>query len=135
MPRVVSLAVWATLPGLLVVGQTFPERKAPAVFGTVGVDTLGSTEVSNGHVLPFGKVECDQVRKALFFLTPGADFRERQRALGMALGPVVAHELYHILARTTSHATGRLPKASQSLRDLIRPDDLQISAQGSRGDP
>jgi hypothetical protein len=44
----------------------------------------------------------------------------------MALGRVVAHELYHILARTTSHATGGLAKASQSLRDLIRPDDLEF---------
>jgi hypothetical protein len=47
-------------------------------FGTAGeVDTLGSTEVANGHVLPFSKVECDQVRKALSYLTPGADFGER----------------------------------------------------------
>jgi hypothetical protein len=96
-------------------------------FGTVGeVDTLGSTQVAHGHVLPFSKVECAQVRKALSYLTPGADAGERQRALGMALGRVVAHELYHILARTTSHAADGLAKASQSLRDLIRPDELEF---------
>jgi hypothetical protein len=32
---------------------------------------------------------------------------------------VVAHELYHILARTTGHATAGMAKASQSLRDLV----------------
>ena len=44
----------------------------------------------------------------------------------MALGRVVAHELYHILTRTTGHASEGFARASQSLRDLIRSDDLQF---------
>jgi hypothetical protein len=31
----------------------------------------------------------------------------------------VAHELYHVLARTTLHAEKGLAKASQNLRDLV----------------
>ncbi len=89
-------------------------------FGTPGETVaLGSTQVVQGEVLPFTEVECDQVRKALKYLQPGAKLVDRQMALGMALGRVVAHELYHILARTTGHATAGMAKASQSLRDLV----------------
>ena len=89
-------------------------------FGTLGeTEALGSTSVVNGRVLPFSEVECDRVRKALAYMNPGAGREERQRALGMALGRVVAHEIYHILARTTEHAAQGLAKASESLRDLV----------------
>jgi hypothetical protein len=89
-------------------------------FGTLGeTDALGSTQVAQGRVLPFSEVECDQIRKALAYMHPGSNQLERQNALGLALGRVVAHELYHVLTRTTSHATAGLAKASQSLRDLV----------------
>jgi len=94
-------------------------------FGSLGETfALGSTQVANGHVLPYSEIECDQVRKALAYLHPGADQLERQHALGLALGRVVAHELYHILARTTEHAAQGLARASQSLRDLVNPEEL-----------
>ena len=32
---------------------------------------------------------------------------------------MVAHELYHVLARTTGHAVDGLTKATQSFRDLV----------------
>ena len=89
-------------------------------FGTLGeTDALGSTQVGQGRVLPFSEVECDHIRKALAYMRPGSNQLERQNALGLALGRVVAHELYHILTRTTTHATAGLAKASQSLRDLV----------------
>ena len=91
-------------------------------------DTLGATEVVNGRVLPFSEVQCDKVRQALAYLRP--DQKDRQHAFGVALGRVVAHELYHILAHTTGHATLGLAKASESLEDLVaarsmvfRPED------------
>jgi hypothetical protein len=84
-----------------------------------GTRTLGFTRVSNGRVLPFSEIECDEIRKSLAYLNRGSTPAERQRAFGLAMGRVVAHELYHMLARTTSHAEEGLGKASQSLRDLI----------------
>jgi hypothetical protein len=86
--------------------------------------TLGATQVSNGRVLPFSEVKCDEVRKALAYVKPGAGQAERQRALGLALGRVVAHELYHILAGTTAHASEGLAKAYQSLTDLVSSGQL-----------
>ncbi len=94
-------------------------------FGTLGeIRALGSTKVAHGRVLPFSEVECDQVQKALAYLQPGTNEQERQQALGLALGRVVAHELYHMLARTTAHATEGLAKAAQSLKDLVAPGEL-----------
>jgi len=77
--------------------------------------TVASTLVDKGHVLPFSDVQCDQVRKAL----PFARQRDKQRALGLALGRVVAHELYHFLADTTKHAGAGLAAASHDWADLI----------------
>ncbi|SRR5579883_199546 len=89
-------------------------------FGTLGeVNPLAFTAASSGHVLPYTEVECDQVRKALAYISPGAGLLARQQALGLALGRVVAHELYHILGNTAAHAEEGLAKASEFLSDLV----------------
>lgn len=102
-------------------------------FGTLGeIDALALTEVSHGAVLPYTEVECDQVRKALSYLRPGAGPLQREQALGLALGRVVAHELYHILANSAGHAAVGLAKASELLRDLVSPRDLPFDETTSR---
>ena len=96
-------------------------------FGSAGeTHALGITKVSHGHVLPYSEVECDEIRQALQYLGPGAGLRERQKALGLALGRVVAHELYHILAKTTGHAARGLAKASHSLEELVSPPSPEL---------
>jgi hypothetical protein len=81
--------------------------------------SVGDAKVENGKVLPFSEVRCDEVKKALSYMTPAASQEQRQVALGIAMARVVAHELYHMLARTTSHAMKGLAKASQPLPELI----------------
>jgi hypothetical protein len=76
---------------------------------------LASTMVDRGHVLPFSDVQCDQVRKAL----PYATTPDRQKAFGLALGRVVAHELYHFLADKTRHAAAGLASASHDWLELV----------------
>ncbi len=93
--------------------------------------TLGETRVVNGHVLPFTEVRCDEVKRALAYLRPEASQRERQKAFGIALGRVVAHELYHILASTTSHAARGLAKASESLEDLVTANSMGFRDEDS----
>jgi hypothetical protein len=105
-----------------------------------GLVTLGSTLVSDGHVLPFTEINCEQVRKTLPYAGTSCD-QERQCALGRALGRVVAHELYHALAKTTAHGGKGLAKATQSLRDLVvgalrfSPADSEAIRQGIAGPP
>jgi hypothetical protein len=77
--------------------------------------TLASTLVSEGHVLPFSEVRCDEVRKALPYAAPS----DRPTALGRALGRIVAHELHHLLADTTRHAAAGLAKATHDWLELI----------------
>jgi len=98
-------------------------------FGTAGESQeLGATEVAEGRVMPFAEVRCDQIPEALAYLQPGAD---QKRAMGLALGRVVAHELYHMLARTTAHAGQGLAKASQSLEDLVSEREMVFGDQVS----
>ena len=91
--------------------QEFPALVEPYADAPV---TLASTLVQDGHVLPFSEVQCDQVRRVLSY-APG---RERQGAFGLALGRVVAHELYHLLLNTTRHAATGLAAATHDWVDL-----------------
>jgi hypothetical protein len=101
-------------------------------FGTIGeTHELGTTTVADGRVMPYAEVRCDQIRKALAYLRPGANQKDRQRALGLALGRVVAHEIYHMLARTTTHAGQGLAKASQSLEDLVSEREIVFGEQAT----
>ena len=87
----------------------------PATEGDAGESvTMASTLVQDRHVLPFSDVQCDEVRKVLAYGTPP----DRQKALGLALGRVVAHELYHLLVDKTKHATAGLTKATHTWIDL-----------------
>ena len=85
--------------------------------------------MENGRVLPFSEVRCDEVRKALSYLAPAASPEQRQVALGMAMARVVAHELYHMLARTTRHAMHGLARASQPLPELVSSRKMVFERQ------
>jgi len=107
-------------------------------FGSVGeISTLAFTRVDRGRVTPYAEVKCDEVRKALAYMGYPAGQEERQKALSRALARVVAHEIYHILAKTTEHAGSGLAKAAQPLNDLVSKrklefatDDLQAIKEG-----
>jgi hypothetical protein len=85
---------------------------------------LARTQVSDGTVLPFSEVECDQVRASLRSGW-GTQPRQSDLALGRALGRVVAHELYHVLIRTTAHSSDGIEKKSLSETELVS-DQLQF---------
>lgn len=81
---------------------------------------LASTHVSNGRVLPFSQVECDRLRS---YISPqvkgGATETERDLLLGRAMGRVLAHELYHILASTQKHANGGIARSFHTREELV----------------
>src|SRR5262249_38473459 len=84
--------------------------------------TLGSTEVAAHGVTSYGNVECDQLNSCLArelgAFCPG----DRDEVFGRALGRVAAHELFHVLGRTTEHSHKGLSKALETPFDLIRKD-------------
>jgi hypothetical protein len=83
---------------------------------------LGWTHVSDGEIIPFADVDCSAVRSFIQRELLGADARQRARTLGRALGRVVAHELYHIFAKTTHHGVDGVARESYTVRDLVTPD-------------
>src|SRR5947209_7037556 len=69
----------------------------------LGHIVLASTKISDGRVLPFAEVECDQIRRYITHIQSGSS-AEREHLLGRVLGRIVAHELFHIVARTAKHS-------------------------------
>jgi hypothetical protein len=85
---------------------------------------LGWTEISDGVILPFAEVDCQSVRdfiqRQLLRMPP----ESREATYGRALGRVLAHELYHIFANTTSHSSCGVGKAKFTVQDLVSPEFL-----------
>ncbi len=82
---------------------------------------LGWTYVSEGAILPFSDVDCGRIRSfiqdALLAVAP----LSRPPVFGRAVGCVLAHEIYHILARTQQHPGCGAGKAAYSVRELLSP--------------
>jgi len=89
---------------------------------------LGATEVASGLVTPYSDVECDQITACIASLLQSSCEPDRQDAFRRALGRVVAHELYHILARTKKHTQTGISRSVQSPFDLIK-DHFQLDKQ------
>jgi mono/diheme cytochrome c family protein len=79
---------------------------------------MGVTQSVRGAILPYANVDCDQVREAIHNDLVTGSAVEREFLMGRAVGRVVAHELYHILAGTEQHGSDGLGKAFLSERDL-----------------
>lgn len=80
---------------------------------------LGWTHLSDGEILPFVDINCDAVR---LFLQRGLIHlpdAERPTAFGRAVARVMAHELYHALARTTKHGSSGIAKPAYSMQELL----------------
>jgi len=77
------------------------------------------TYVSGGAVLPFSEVECDKIGNSIRTVIPRRQWGEREALLGRALGRVLAHELFHMLAKTQHHAAEGVTKSDLSPAQLI----------------
>lgn len=80
---------------------------------------LAFTHTSDGEVLPFAEVSCDALRA---FVQPAVLARRDIPAevlYGRALARVLAHELYHILARTERHGSHGLARTALTADQLI----------------
>jgi hypothetical protein len=93
---------------------------------SVPARALGYTSVTDGEVLPFATVDCDRTRN---FLATGLlhfPVQERPAAMGRALGRILAHELFHIFAKTQRHGSSGVAKESYSVRDLL-VDEFELA--------
>ena len=96
----------------------------PAVKGSqvdLSGQSLGHTDIEDGHVLPFGTVDCEKLRR---FIGPALNaFGEQQKSagLGRAIARVSAHEVFHMLTASEEHAHHGVARGSLSRADLMAP--------------
>ena len=80
---------------------------------------LGWTHISDGEILPFSDVNCDGLRLFLqrdLLKLPEAD---RPAVFGRAMARVLAHELYHVFAKTRKHGSWGIAKPAYSIGELL----------------
>lgn len=94
-------------------------------FNDLGPDSppvaLADTKISNGQILHFTEVHCDELRRYLSPNAVGLKESGRDVLYGRALGRVVSHEMWHIFAGTEKHASGGVARACHSRQELIQP--------------
>jgi hypothetical protein len=98
---------------------------------------LGWSHESDGVVLPFSDLACDNIRGAVQNALAGSRVRGNV-LLGRAMGRVLAHELYHIVADTADHGEDGVAQPSLSTRELtsgqleLQPADVEAIQSGLR---
>jgi hypothetical protein len=88
----------------------------------VSSGALGWTSVADGEVQPFAFVDCGRIRA---FVKRGLAAQAAWRREGLfqrAIARVLAHELYHVLARTTAHGSSGIGEAEITVRELLSDD-------------
>jgi len=98
-------------------GRCIMDSVPPPVYDESG--PLAWTSAVDGAPLPFGQVSCDRVRNAVLRAMWGSDFSHGEQLYGRALGRVLAHEFYHMMAKSTAHAASGVTKPALSGPELI----------------
>jgi len=74
---------------------------------------------SDGIVLPFGEVQCDRVRESIQSAVGRVNSGTYKSMFAKAIGVVMAHELYHMLANSSHHTKAGVTKESLSPLELV----------------
>jgi hypothetical protein len=85
-------------------------------------DELGPyavTRITDGRIQPFGEVDCNRVVSSASMAMTGYDYERADMLVGRALGRVVAHELVHMLTKSTQHGKEGVEKPALSGHQLI----------------
>jgi hypothetical protein len=120
--------------------EVFHEIIVVRFLGSCGVDGLQAnplmsrflaiTDAEDGDLLPFPIVDCRELLGMLFESAGGRNTFQVQRLLGLAMGRVLAHEVYHVVLKTRSHAQQGIAKSSFTAAELfgapLRFDPTQI---------
>lgn len=116
-------------------GRCMMDRTPPPLYDESG--PLAWTRVVEGAPSSFGEVNCDMVRKAVLSALWGQDYGRQELLFGRALGRVLAHEVYHMMAKTLHHgSTGVTEPAlsgAQLIADSLDLDEPSASAVQSAG--
>lgn len=113
-PETASPLIVASLHGVcaLPAGSAPPAPLEKAV-------SLGSTALSDGHMLPFSSVNCTALARLLAPSLGAEPPARRDFLFGRAAARVLAHEFYHVLAGDREHAAEGIAKPAFGPADLL----------------
>jgi len=131
-----ELGPWAEFTDLMLVKLKGSCRldAMPTSRGSSGPLALAHT--TDGKVLPFIEVSCDQVRSVVKPVLWGYQFRVMDELMGRALARVIAHEIYHVVTGT-KHGERGIARHALSGPQLIsdelffQPQDIERMIQSS----
>jgi len=131
-----ELGPWAEFNDLMLVKLKGNCRLDGAPLQRASSGPLALAHTSDGKVLPFIEVFCDQVRAVVRPVLWGDQFRNTDELMGRALARVIAHEIYHVVTGT-KHGSGGIARHSLSGPQLIsdqlffQPEDIERLMQRS----
>ena len=102
-------------------------RIEPGALSQLTDGPMGWIEVQGGDILPLIEVDCGRIAEMVWQVRGTVPVPLVNRALGLALGRVMAHELYHYLTRSTIHTESRLFRKGMASMDLTLPN-IQFDA-------
>jgi hypothetical protein len=79
---------------------------------------LGWSHEANGVILPFSHLACENIRGAVQSARLAGYQLRGNFLLGRAMGRVLAHELYHVIANTTEHGGQGIARPALSPQEL-----------------
>jgi hypothetical protein len=85
----------------------------------LGIESLASTPVSDGEILPFSTLHCDTLNRVVGGAISMASAQRRPWLYGRAMARLAAHELYHVLTNMRAHSQDGVSKPCFSARDLL----------------
>jgi hypothetical protein len=81
---------------------------------------LAGTAMVNGRILPFISVECGTLNHLLSPSLRREPAGRWESHYGKALGRILSHEIYHVMAQTRTHSRSGVAMAAVPVRDLLR---------------
>jgi len=79
---------------------------------------MGWTHMTDGEILPIVEIDCESIRLHTLMGMFARDRSLRGLLYARAVGRVIAHEIYHVLAATRIHSTTGLAMPRLSPEDL-----------------
>jgi hypothetical protein len=109
--------------------EAFAELVLVTFHGTCAIDAdtpriamagpLASSQVVDDQVLPFADVYCDHVAAIARAAMTHTDRSNTHRDMGRALAKVLAHELMHMITKSSQHGAEGVAKPALSGRQLL----------------
>jgi hypothetical protein len=115
--RVEFTSARPTTDSALVVLELHGTCAAGTAAGKAGA--LASTALSDGQVIPFASVDCAGLSRVLATALANEPGARRDFLYGRAMARLIAHELYHVLGKTTSHTPSGFTRACLHVNDLL----------------